>query len=79
MPYNGYNESRKNSTLKYMKTMKIINLRIPKERYEREIEPFIEQAGVPVATFIKSAIKEKIERDFPNSAISDIKDTNMDD
>ena len=54
MPYNGYNESRKNSTLKYMKTMKIINLRIPKERYEQEIEPYIEKSGMKMATFIKA-------------------------
>ncbi|MBO6239716.1 MAG: hypothetical protein J6O61_02585 [Butyrivibrio sp.] len=61
MPYNGYNESRKNPTLKYMKNkMKIINLRIPKDKYEREIEPYIEKSGMPTGTFIKTAIKEKL-------------------
>ena len=64
IPYNGYNENRKNSTLKYMKSMKIINLRIPKERYEQEIGPYIEKSGMKMATFIKAAIYEKISRDF---------------
>ena len=66
MTYSGYNESRKNSTLKYMREkMKIINLRIPKIKYETEIEPFIKKSGLPTATFIKTAIMEKIERDNP--------------
>ena len=69
MPYSGYNESRKNSTLKYMKEkMKIINLRIPKKKYEQEIEPYIKKSGMPMATFIKVAIMEKIKRDNPGIA-----------
>lgn len=64
MPYKGYNESRKNSTIKYMKEkMKIINLRIKKDDYEERIEPAIRRSGLPVATFVKKAIDEKIERE----------------
>lgn len=58
-----YNESRKKATLKYMKTMKIINLRIPKNKYEQDISPYIKKSGMPTATFIKAAIYEKIARD----------------
>ena len=65
MAYKGYNESRKNSTLKYMKDkMKIINLRIPKDKYAKEVEPYIERSGLKMATFIKKAIQEKIYRDY---------------
>lgn len=65
MPYNGYNESRKKSTLKYMKEkMKIINLRIPKDKYEQDVEPYIKSSGLPMATFIKCAMQEKINRDY---------------
>ena len=60
-----YNEKAKIATLKYMKDkMKIINLRIKKDEYEAEIKPYIDRSGMPVATFIKAAIKEKIARDF---------------
>lgn len=60
-----YNEKAKIATLKYMKDkMKIINLRIKKDEYETEIKPFIDKSGMPTATFIKTAIKEKIARDF---------------
>lgn len=59
-----YNESSKKATMKYMKDkMKIINLRIKKDEYEKNIQPAIEKSGLPVATFIKRAIEEKINRD----------------
>lgn len=48
--------------------MKIINFRIPKDKYEQEIEPYIEKSGIPTATFIKAATREKIERDNPGIA-----------
>lgn len=51
--------------MKYMKDkMKIINLRIRKDEYENDIKPYIDKSGMPTATFIKAAIKEKIMRDF---------------
>ncbi len=59
-----YNEISKKATMKYMKEkMKIINLRIKKSDYEQFIQPAIERSGMPVATFIKQAIDEKIKRD----------------
>lgn len=61
-----YNEISKKATMKYMKDkMKIINLRIRKDEYENDIKPYIDKSGIPTATFIKTAIKEKIMRDFP--------------
>ena len=48
--------------------MKIMNFRIPKDKYEQEIEPYIEKSGIPTATFIKAATREKIERDNPGIA-----------
>ena len=48
--------------------MKIINLRFPKDKYEQEVEPFIQKSGMKTATFIKVAINEKIIRDFPEKA-----------
>lgn len=60
-----YNEISKKATMKYMKDkMKIINLRIRKDEYENDIKPYIDKSGMPTATFIKAAIKEKIMRDF---------------
>ena len=80
MPYNGYNESRKNSTLKYMKDkMKIINLRIPKDKYAQEVEPYIERSGLKMTTFIKKAIQEKIYRDYGVSiSLTDAEVTSVD-
>lgn len=80
MSYNGYNESRKNSTLKYMKEkMKTINLRIPKDKYAHEVEPYIERSGLKMATFIKKAIQEKINRDYGVSVSLIKADNNSDD
>ena len=60
-----YNESAKRATMKYMKNkMKIINLRFRKDEFDQEIKPYIDKSGMPTATFIKTAIKEKISRDF---------------
>lgn len=74
MPYNGYNESRKNSALKYVREkMKVINLRFPKDRFEQDIEPYIKESGLPTATFIKAAIKEKIERDYFGNAPGELR------
>lgn len=33
------------------------------DEYEAEILPFIEKSGIPVATYIKKAIEEKIAKD----------------
>lgn len=59
-----YNEVAKKATLKYMKEkMKVINIRIKKDDYEQRIQPAIKKSGLPMATFIKRAMDEKIDRD----------------
>ena len=63
-----YNESRKQSTTKYIRNnQKRIDLKIKKEVWENEIEPAILRSGLPVSTYIKQAIFEKIERENENS------------
>lgn len=45
------------------KNLKRIPLDVQKEYYENTLKPAAERAGIPVNTFIKQAIAEKIERD----------------
>ena len=60
-----YDEVAKKATIKYMKTkLRRIPLDYKKEEFESDIRPFIEKSGLPTATFIKQAVREKIERDF---------------
>lgn len=59
-----YTEQSKKATMKYIKEKtKIINLKFRTEEYEQNIYPVIKKTGLPVATYIKQAIIEKIERD----------------
>ena len=59
-----YDEDAKNSTLKYKKEkIKPVQISYRKEEYDNEILPAIQKSGLPVATFIRQAVKEKIERD----------------
>ena len=63
----GYDEIAKKATLKYIKNkQKRLFINYKKEEYETEIGPYIEASGKTMAAFIKEAVKEKIERDFPN-------------
>ena len=58
-----YNESSKKADLKYKKEKtRGILIRYRNEDYDR-ISGAIKKSGLPVATFIKHAINEKIERD----------------
>lgn len=58
-----YNESRKDSIIKYAKeNLKRIPLDVKKEDYER-YKGFAESKGMSVRGFIVSAIEEKIERE----------------
>lgn len=41
-------------------------VRYKKTDYEQKIKPAIDKTGLPVATFIKKAIQEKIEKDGLN-------------
>ncbi len=57
----GYNDASKKSTMKYIKEkQQEIKVRYKKDEYENDILPVIEQSGLPVATFIKQAVSEKI-------------------
>lgn len=59
-----YNEKVKVQNMKYMKKKQ---LRVPlnwlKEDFEKRVKPAIKKSGMPVATFIKTAVNEKIDRD----------------
>lgn len=55
-----YNESAKKATMRYQKEhLAQVNIRVPKADKERYIQA-AEQAGMPLAVFIKDAIEKKI-------------------
>ncbi len=59
-----YDEVAKKATLKYKKEKQHpVSLSYKQEDFEQRIQPAIEKSGLPVATFIKQAVDEKIERD----------------
>jgi predicted HicB family RNase H-like nuclease len=61
--YNGYNESRKNSSLKYAReNLKRIPLDVQKEQY-LQIQAAAAAAGESVNGYIKGAIIQRMERD----------------
>ncbi len=56
-----YDNASKQATMKYIKEkQQEIKVRYKKNEFENEILPAIEQSGLPVATFIKQAVSEKI-------------------
>ena len=63
--YEGYNNTYgKNATMKYIKEKtKQVVVRWKKEDYDNRIKPGIEKSGLPMATFIKQAVEEKLLRD----------------
>lgn len=64
MPYTGYNESRKISTLKYQKEhLEQLNLRFPKG-YKEKLQEHLKFTGECTSEFIRRAIAETIERDL---------------
>ncbi len=76
MTYTGYTETGRKATVKYMKDkLKQLNIRFKKEEYEQLIKPLTERAGMKPTTYIKLALKEKLQRDFPgevpDNAITD--------
>lgn len=59
-----YDINAKESTKKYIKEKQHeIKIRYKIDEYEQRIRPAIEKSGIPMATFIKRAVDEKIERD----------------
>lgn len=47
------------------KHIKRVPLDVQKEYYDTILRPAAAAAGLPVNTYIKTAISEKIEKDFP--------------
>ncbi|MBR5406405.1 MAG: nucleotidyltransferase domain-containing protein [Lachnospiraceae bacterium] len=70
----GYDETSKKSTIKYIKDkQQEIKVRYKKTDYEQDILPVIEKSGLPVATYIKKAVSEKIELDKKSAQDADEK------
>ena len=62
-----YTERQNKTNQKYVREhQKQIMVKYRKDVYAENIEPFVKASGLPVATFIKEAVAEKIDRDFPN-------------
>ena len=62
----GYSENANKSAKKYKsKSQKQIALSYQIDEYELEVLPAIKASGLPVATYIKQAVKEKIEAGDP--------------
>lgn len=65
-----YNETTKKATIKYLKEKaKQIVIRYTKAEYEEKVRPAAEASGLKLATFIKKAIEEKIEKDRDNGHV----------
>ncbi len=63
---NHYNNKSKEATIKYMKEkLKQLNIRFKKDEYEEVIKPLIDRSGLKPITYIKLALKEKLNRDYP--------------
>ncbi len=59
-----YNEKVKNQNMKYIaENQHRIAVNWLKEDFEKRVKPAIKRSGMPVATFIKAAVNEKIDRD----------------
>ncbi len=59
-----YTESSKRAAAKYIKhKQKRILIRFKKDDFEERIAPAIKESGLPILTYIKAAINEKIELD----------------
>ena len=56
--------------MKYIKekTQQLV-IRYKKEEYDTRIKPAIDASGLPVSTYIKMAINEKIARDLGTDAM----------
>ena len=61
-----YSEAGKKAVLKHRRTRrKSVSLEYKLEEYENIVLPASKASGLPVATFIKAAVQEKIQRDHP--------------
>ena len=59
-----YSEKVKIQNMKYIaENQHRIGINWLKEDFEKRVRPAIKKSGMPVATFIKTAVNEKIDRD----------------
>ena len=57
-------DAQKRANLKYKSTkLKRISLTYRKEDFDKIIQPAVDASGMPLNTFIKQAVQEKIDRD----------------
>ncbi len=67
-PKSKYSEAMRAAALRYrQKSQHAISLAYRKKDYDEIVAPAAARAGVPVATFIKMAVLEKVERDKEKS------------
>ena len=63
-----YNVNQKTSTIKYIREkQQEIKIRFKKSEFEEFVMPAVKESGLPVATFVKQAINEKILSDAGNA------------
>lgn len=59
-----YNESMKQSSIKYRKAhQRPVALSYVDSEWEEVVYPAIQKTGEPIATFIKKAVRQRIERE----------------
>lgn len=59
-----YTNAANKAAQKYVRTkQKQIAIKYKKEEFEERILPAIAASGLPIATYFKKAVEEKIERD----------------
>lgn len=59
-----YSEAGKRATIKYRRTKRHrIEIEFKQSEFEEIVRPAIEKSGLPVATYVKAAIMEKIQRE----------------
>lgn len=62
-----YDETAKRASLKYRREKQHpVTISYKTEEFNAEVLPYIRKSGSKVATFFKDAVKEKIQRDFPD-------------
>ena len=69
----------KKATMKYIKEkQQRLFVNYKKDEYDKRIKPAIDRSGLPIATFIKQAVDEKIERDKLNIDVNEVPDEESD-
>ena len=62
-----YSQAQNEASKKYTKEkQKSLLIKFKKDDFEERIAPAIKKSGLPIVTYIKTAINEKIERDNTN-------------